>query len=205
MPHTTGEDIVSRKYDEWTGGKYSLEARVSVFEHIRDIPYAIVGELRDPDTGPAGILTMNRGSCVPKHFLLGRMFEKLGLEVKYASYLFSWDDPRILYPGELRDLVRRMPLTAHLACKVKIEGTWVLVDATWDLPLGKMGFPVNKFWNGLADTENAVLPIAEVVHESLEERVRYAAKKRESYTDDEKRVYEELTIKLNAWLESVRK
>jgi hypothetical protein len=198
------KNIIGIKYNEWTSGKDPLSARIAVFEHIRDIPYAIVPELRDPHAGPPGLLTMNKGSCVPKHFLLALMFEKLGLKIKYATYLFKWDDPRIKYPDELRKLVRRMPVTGHLACKALINGKWVLVDATWDLPLKKMGFPVNERWDGVSDTQNAVIPIEEIVHENLDERVDHSAKQRRSYTDEEIRVYEELTGKLNTWLASVR-
>jgi hypothetical protein len=35
----------------------------------------------------------------------------------------------------------------------------VLVDATWDPPLAKAGFPVNMDWDGYSDTECAVKPL----------------------------------------------
>lgn len=197
-------DLITEKFDLWTKGLDEKSARISVYENIRDIPYALVAELRDPHTGPCGLLKLNRGSCVPKHFLLALMFERLKIPVKYASYLFKWDDPGIKYPGDLRLLTRRMPVTAHLACKAEIEGRWILLDATWDTPLKKVGFPVNGKWDGVSETHNAVTPIKEIIHSSLEERVAFSAEHRKSYTRDESEAYEEFTKKLNPWLESLR-
>jgi hypothetical protein len=42
---------------------------------------------------------------------------------------------------------------------VQIGCRWVLVDATWDSPLKKAGFPVNEHWDGISDTMCAVLPL----------------------------------------------
>ncbi|MDD4137527.1 MAG: hypothetical protein PHT99_06500, partial [Methanoregula sp.] len=60
---------------------------------------------------------------------------------------------------ELRRLAAVMPVAYHLACRVRINGRWVLVDATWDRPLAKGGFPVNEYWDGYADTKCAVKPL----------------------------------------------
>jgi hypothetical protein len=49
-----------------------------------------------------------------------------------------------------------MPPSRHLACKVDIDGRLVLVDATLDPPLERLGLPVNKKWDGKSDT---LLPI----------------------------------------------
>ena len=87
-------DIIAKKFKEWTAGLEPVAARVSIFEHIRDIPYAIVAQLRDPVTGPVKILKLNKGSCVPKHFLLALMFKKLGLtdaQKAQAKAIFKTD------------------------------------------------------------------------------------------------------------------
>lgn len=199
------DNIIEEKFKEWTGSGDALAARVAVFEHIRDIPYALVPELRDPETGPAGILKLCKGSCVPKHYLLGMLFTKMGLAVKYASYIFDWDDKEIKYPSALRALTKEMPITAHLACKVNINGKWVLVDATWDPPLVKYGFPVNKKWDGLSDCRSAVTPIKEIIHETLDEFVRFADERRKVYTEEEKETYAKFTTQLNDWLVIIRK
>lgn len=153
-------DIIDRTLLEWTRGLSAKAARIAVFNKVRDIPYAIVPELNDPQRF-VDILKLNRGSCTPKHFLLCHIFEKLGLEVLYAVYPFLWSDFEALYPRELRDLARTMPVGCHLACRVDIEGQLVLVDATIDPALQKLGLPVNNEWDGFGDTLLAMDPCGE--------------------------------------------
>jgi len=198
------DNLIEDKLKEWAGSKNSLAARIAVFENIRDIPYALISELRDPLTGPAGILKLNKGSCVPKHFLLGLLFNKMGIAAKYVSYLYDWNDKEIQYPHALRELTKEMPITAHLACKAYINKKWVLVDATWDLPLKNYGFPVNEKWDGFGDCKNAVKPIKEMIHKTLEERVQYSDDCRRFYTEKEKKTYEIFTAQLNEWLAMIR-
>ena len=198
------EDIITAKFNEWTRGKDPRAARIAVFEHIRDIPYAIVPSLRDPVAGPLGLLKLCKGSCVPKHFLLADMFGRLGINIKYATYRFSWDDPIIKYPPDLRALTKKMPITGHLACKAMIDNKLVLVDATFDMPLKRAGYPVNENWDGVDGTKNAVTVIKEIVHESLEERLEYDTAMRNAFTAEEKAAYDEFIQKLNSWLEEIR-
>jgi hypothetical protein len=86
------------------------------------------------------------------------MYQRLGFEVVYATFPFHWNDPDLRYPHELRQLADDLPVAHHLACHVRINDRWVLVDATWDRPLKRAGFPVNEHWNGRADTLCAVKP-----------------------------------------------
>jgi transglutaminase-like putative cysteine protease len=199
------EDIILNAFTEWTAHLDAKEARVAVYNHIRDISYAIVSELRDPATGPAGMLKLGKGSCIPKHFLLGMLFEKLNIPVKYATYLFSWDDPRVKYPPDLRRTVKLLPKGTHLACQAYIEGQWILIDATWDSALKRAGFPVNESWDGIRPAKNAVSPIKEIIHDTLEDRVKYAAEHRKSWTDAEVQAYEGFPVIFNAWLDTCRK
>ena len=199
------DKLIIKRFNAWTKGHSAEEARISVFEHIRDIPYAIVPELRDPDTGPVGLIKLNKGSCVPKHFLMAFMLGELGLSVKYANYLFSWDDPAIKYPESIKKILPAMPVTAHLACKAYINNRWALVDATYDLPLKKAGFMVTERWDGRSDTKNAVRPLEEIVHEVPESMVRYTTERRSGYTEKEKAAYAQFTKELNSWLEEIRK
>lgn len=145
----------AEKFKQWTKGKGLLAARVSIYERIRDIPYAIVPELIDSERYPE-ILAMGRGSCTPKHFLLCDMYQELGMSVLFAGYPFRWDEVDVDYPAKLRRLAESMPMSYHVACKVEIEGSLVLVDATLDPALEKLGLPVNKQWDGVSDT---VLPM----------------------------------------------
>lgn len=192
------------KFDEWTKGKRPREARISVFEHIRDIPYAIVPELRDPKVAAERFLEINKGACQPKHYLLGRYFAKLGIPVKYMTYEFLWDDPAVKYPAELRRMTKELPPAYHLAVKANIEGRWVLVDATWDKPLAKLEFPVNESWDGVSDIRNAVVPISEVEHATVEERYAYEMGKRALLTEKDKALYSEFVKKFNEWIAAER-
>ncbi len=189
---------------EWTAGLGQKEARISVYNHLRDIPYMIVLELRDPVAGPAGILKQFKGSCIPKHFLLGILFEKLNIPIEYVTYLFSWDDPGVKYPSTLREIVRVMPIGTHLACKAYIEDKWILIDATWDVSLKKAGFPVNERWDGISNTKNAVKPMKEIIHDSVEDRIKYTAQHRSLWTDAEIQAHEKFPPLFNAWLDSLR-
>lgn len=151
--------LVDEKFREWTAGLDGIDGAISVFEHIRDIPYSLVIPMTNPDTAPEQILWLGKGYCGPKHYLLAEMFRRLGYEVVYATFPFLWNDRDLLYPPELRELATGLPVVHHLACRVRINNCWVLVDATWDLPLARGGFPVNERWDGLVDTLCAVKPL----------------------------------------------
>lgn len=190
-------DIVSEKFLEWTRGKEPKEARIKIFEEIRNIPFAIVPELNHPQRYQE-ILKIGKGSCTPKHLLMAEMFERLGILVLYLIYQFSWNEFEIDYPPELKKLIQEMPISYHLACQAEIEGKPVLVDATLDPPLEKLGLPVNKKWDGLSDALLAVKPLreAEPYHPSEIYLMEVPAL-------DEKPLA--FYNKLNSWLDRVRK
>jgi len=146
-------------FTEWTRGLDTRESMISIFSHIRDIPYSFVVSVPDPITSPQQLLVAGKGSCGPKHHLLAEMYRKLNLSVVFATIAFSWNDPDLSYPPELRKKAVRLPVAYHLACRVQIGCRWILVDATWDLPLGRAGFPVNDHWDGYSETRCAVKPL----------------------------------------------
>ncbi len=148
--------LVDEKFSEWTAGLDRKGALISVFEHIRDIPYSLGIPMKDPDTAPEQILMFGKGNCGPKHYLLAEMYRRLGYEVAFATFPFLWNDPDLLYPPGLRQLSTGLPVAHHLACRVRINNRWILVDATWDTPLERGGFPVNTHWDGMNDTLCAV-------------------------------------------------
>jgi hypothetical protein len=153
-------NIVDEKFNEWTEGLDPLQARISVFRHIRDIPYAVVPAVMDY-RGYRNILKIGQGSCTPKHFLLCEMFQRLGLPVFYVVYPHRWAEiAKIMgeYSERLEEMALALPVTRHLACKVEIDGRLVLVDATLDLPLQKAGFTVNAGWDGKSDMLLPVTP-----------------------------------------------
>ena len=87
----------------------------------------------------------------------------MGLNVVFATIAFLWSDRDLQYPPKLRALAARLPVAHHIACRVQIGGRWVLVDATWDPPLKKGGFPINENWDGYSETRCAVKPLRSAV------------------------------------------
>ena len=197
-------DIVQSTFEEWTRGLGPREARISVFNHIRDIPYALIPEIRSSERGPSGVLTWKAGSCTPKHFLLGAMFEKLGIRVIYVTFPFSWNQPNIAYPRELRELVQVLPTEYHLACRAYIDDAWVLVDATWDPSLKDVGFPVNENWDGESDTRVALVYRDVIVHGSAAERDEFVKKQKEKWSKGDELRTAKFIVGLNKWLEEIR-
>lgn len=198
------KDILAEEFSLWTKNLPAPKDRISIFEHIRDIPYAIIPELRDPQVGPAGLLELKQGSCQPKHFLLAIFFQKLNIPTKYVTYPFYWFKLNVKYPLAVKKILSQLPSAYHLACKVYLDGRWVLLDATYDPALKKAGFPVNLAWDGTSDTLNAVLPEEEIIHENLQERVDYERQKRSLYTEKEKIIYAGFVKELNQWLQQIR-
>jgi len=226
--------LVNKAFEEWTHGLDLRESRISIFEHIRDIPYSLIVPMTDPKTAPERILSIGKGNCGPKHYLLAAMYRKLGLDVVYATFPFLWNDPAIHYPPELRQLADGMPVAYHLACRVRLNGRWVLVDATWDRSLAKGGFPVNEHWDGLAEMKCAVNPLRSAVrtaycrtatdepcrsdreaelnpldgeqnHGDEEDHVRHYHEKTRMRTPEEIGKIARFYPEFDAWLEEIRK
>jgi hypothetical protein len=202
----TMHNIIRKAFDEWTTDVNPEDKRIRIFQHIRDIPFLLTGII-DPENGPVELLKQNRGSCSPKHFLLGAMYQKLNIPVKYASYPFMWSDLDVDYPGKLRKLADKLPVMPHLASKAYINGKWVLLDVTWDPSLKRVGFPVNEDWDGFSNTVNAVPPQEEIIHETIRERVEYldSFESEPPYTEEQNRLIDEFCTELNNWVENVRK
>lgn len=189
-------EIVDEKFTLWTQGKNALQARLSIYQRVRDIPYAVILELNDAKRY-VEILKYGKGSCMPKHFLLCNMFERLGMLVFYVVYPFRWDEVKISYPAQLRRLAEQLPTGYHLACRVEIEEKLVLVDATLDPALDKLGLPVNKEWDGMSNTLLPITPCGEeqIYHPSEANLVEA------QYDEKSMTFYREL----NQWLEEVRR
>ena len=187
--------IIDERLRQWTGGKDPLHARISIYEKIRDIPYAVIPELNSAEKYHE-ILTLEKGSCTPKHLLLCNMYQRLGMMVLFAVYPFRWDEFEIDYPPQLRRLARQLTTSYHLACRIEIGSELVLVDATADLPLEKLGITVNKTWDGISNTSLPVTPCGE-------EALYHPAEAKLTQTQYDKKA---LTFyeKLNQWLAKQR-
>jgi hypothetical protein len=195
---TTTEAFLEETFRQWTVGKDAVQARISIYENIRDIPYAVLPELNSADRF-ADILTVRRGSCTPKHFLLCNMFQRLGLTVLFAVYPFRWGEPADIMVGKLeplREMTKTLPMSHHLACRVDIDGRLVLVDATLDPSLGKAGMVVNHEWDGFSDTLLPMTPCGdEQLYHPLEAHLMEARSGQQ---------WLEFYDKLNTCLEQVR-
>ena len=154
------DDLIGLNLKKWTNAKSGQEALIGIFNCIRDIPYSVLPELNDPQNYKR-ILELNAGSCTPKHLLMAEMYGRLGLDVLLVVYPYRWAEFEELYPPKLWKLAQLMPPVNHLACRVFLNGRYVLVDATIDLPLGSIGLPVNEHWDGESDTLLPVLPTGE--------------------------------------------
>ena len=188
-------ELVEGKFREWIRGDDVVSARVSIFEKIRDIPYAVIPEINDAERY-VDILRLGKGSCTPKHFLLCNMYQKLGLMVLYVVYPFRWDEVEIEYPRRLKRLAEAMSTSYHIACKVDIGGELVLVDATLDPVLKGLGLPVNMQWDG---TSNTLFPVDPCGEEQLyHPSEAHLAQPR---VDEDSLIF---YGELNAWLEKVR-
>jgi len=154
------EDLIGSKLWEWTSGRTGRDAMIAVYNKIRDVPYGVLPGLNHP-TCYLRILETNMGSCTPKHLLMCNMYQRLGLNVLYAVYPYRWAEFEELYPKELWKLALKMAPAFHLACRVEINGRYALVDATMDTPLGRIGLPINKSWDGESDTVLPILPVGE--------------------------------------------
>jgi hypothetical protein len=155
---------INKVFREWVDGKDPVQARIAVFEKIRDIPYAVIPELIDARRY-VNILRIGRGSCTPKHFLLAEMFRRLGLLVLFTAYPYRWGERSEImdnYPCKLKEMADRQPIAYHLSCKVEIEGRFVLVDATLDSALSKLPLlPVNLEWDGFSNMQLPMTPVGE--------------------------------------------
>jgi hypothetical protein len=226
--------LVEEKFREWTAGLDTHDSLVSVFQHIRDIPYALIVPANEGATDAERILIAEKGSCGAKHYLMAEMYRKMGVDVVYATFPFLWNNPDLRYPPELRQLATGLPIAYHLACRIRTGNRWVLVDATWDLPLKPAGFPINEYWDGWADTLCAVKPLRSAVrtafcrtatnepcrndrerdlnpldgeldHFDEEERGRFYNQKTGMRTPDETHRTRMFFEKFDAWLGVIRK
>jgi hypothetical protein len=197
-------NIIERTLDSWTEGDMSPRSRVKVFNRIREIPYAVVQKQLNARKGPLLMLKSRRGSCLPKHYLMGDMLERLGIRTRYCVFTFRWSDLELVAPQAVVSLGQRIPVTYHLACEALPGDRWVLLDATWDDALKGAGFPVNDSWDGHGDTALAVPPLDKTVFENAAECDRWIKKRYSGYTLTDKLELSRFSIEFNRWLVKVR-
>jgi hypothetical protein len=123
----------------------ALQQRIACFEFIRDIPFHIGLNGRDPSY-----------NCVTKCDMLATMLSSLDLKSRQILCTFDWTETSL--PPDILALPRD-PGETHLFLQVYIPEIreWVNCDPPWNKQLKKAKFPIAK-WDGLGHTTLAVKP-----------------------------------------------
>jgi hypothetical protein len=186
------DELMDKKFEEWTKDRNELGKRINVFNKIKDIPYG-VNKTNDAET----MLNLNRGHCYPKHALLAHFLNKLNIETKILGYECKWSKLEFL-PEKLKELAinhERFVRIGHVFVLARINKTWVRLDVSWDSGLKNAGFPVNE-WGGFGNTAHGFEPVGKttVMNDlSINER-NHRSKEMMVFYDS-----------LNEWLESLRR
>lgn len=161
-------EIIQEKFHEWTRGANLVEARIRLFEKVRDLPYCYPAS-RDP----AEVLRLERGSCSGKHYLLGELYRLLKLPVRHMICRHRFNESAIGFPEEMQAMLRKNEIVdLHDYLQIQVDGNWIDIDATWQRSLREFGFPVNEDWDGKSPMLLSVVPDEESVTDSDPERMK---------------------------------
>ncbi len=163
-----GDEIIRRKFDEWTRGCDAVRARIALFEAVRDIPYRYPAS-RDP----AIVLQQGSGSCSGKHYLLGELYRLLGVRVRHMICTHRFNESAIVFPQPMQELLRKNEIVdLHDYLQIAVDDEWVDVDATWPRGLREFGFPVNEDWDGKSAMPLSVVSTDVTVADHNPERLK---------------------------------
>jgi len=163
-----GPDLLGDALREWTRGCGPLQARVVLFERVRDMAYAYPAS-RDP----LEVLRLRRGSCSGKHYLLGALFRGIGLPVRHMICTHRFNESPIVFPEPMQHLLEKNEIVdCHDYLQIEVDGEWVDVDATWERGLREFGFPVNEDWDGRSPMPLSVVPEELAIAERDPERLK---------------------------------
>jgi hypothetical protein len=169
---------------------------VQAFYKIREVPYVI--SRKTPEEMKEG----GKGSCYHKHAWLAEELQELGIPVKFVTYQFKWG-ATLSMPTQLKQQAKKLSSGTHLFLKVKMDGNWLNVDATWNSMMKEHGFPVNE-WNGKTSTRLAVKPLGEMEEfDSLEGVNGYVKKHHDTKPDKKQR--QKYFQDFNEWIKKVQK
>ena len=136
--------LIDQKYADWIAGLEPLQARIALFERVRDIPYRYPAS-RDPEE----VLRSGFGTCSGKHYLLGELYRRLGLTVRHMICSHRFNESDLPFPDAMQAMLRRDEIVdMHDYLQVEVNGEWIDVDATWERGLRDFGFPVTENWDG---------------------------------------------------------
>jgi len=150
---------------------------MEIFNEVRDTPFdcgVITEKPRDIKSTIELLQKIGRGACSPKHYLLGKKLEDLGLDVDYLSFPFKWGDLGVVFPKDLQALSVQVPVQYHLSLGLTLDRYSCLLDATWDRKLKKYGFRVNEIPFFPSHNALGVQPCGEpVIHRTAQDRWDY--------------------------------
>jgi hypothetical protein len=135
----------------------------TAYRLVRDMPYRRASD-REPET----ILREWTGTCSGKHYLLGELFDELGLAsmLMIATHEFTPENSPWL-PPHLASEVRLAPVPdVHNFLRVEhdqVMHEWMTVDATWPASAHTLGIPSNAAFEPGRDQVIACDPI-EIFH-----------------------------------------
>jgi len=163
-----GNDLILQTLQAWTKDRDPVQARIAVFERVRDIPYAYPAS-RDP----IEVLESGRGSCSGKHYLLGEMYRLLGLKVRHMICTHRFNEAPLVFPPHMQAMLQKNEIIdLHDYLQLWIDDSWLDIDATWERGLREFGFPVNEEWDGTNGMLLSVVPEDFAVAERDPERLK---------------------------------
>lgn len=142
------DEAIAAFVERVAAGRTEIGARVALFRAVRDLPYATNGA-----HDAAGLVEQRRGSCLAKADLLAWGLAQLACETRLVRWL-SILPPE---PSEVDLLPSRDDIHTAVEARVTRGASWILVDATHDLPLATGGLTVAE-WDGVSDTPPAYPP-----------------------------------------------
>jgi hypothetical protein len=181
--------------------KEPRDTRTKLFTLVRNIPYQTraIKSINDPVLGIKIILQHKEGSCTPKHYLLGKAFELLGYKVNYCCFPFLWSSTSLSFPHHIAQLAQHCTTDNHYALKVLLNGSWILVDATWDPALASIGAHINE-WDGQSDTICAVDALEEVCLANAKQHAIYRDRHIKQLSSKHRQARTDFYTALDLWL-----
>ncbi len=164
-------------------------------ELVREIPYKILENFN-----PSQMLKEGKGSCTPKHIFLASYLKKIGVPFTFLVISFHFKKANIAFPRSKLKIVHALPLTYHIALKVKIKNKFKIVDVTWDSKL--KGFPINNLWDGESDMILGVTP-EKIFETSVDPRI-FTKTLKQAFTPQEKEHIKKFVLFFNDFLEKAR-
>ncbi len=149
----TGHATLACFLDEFTTSGLPVNV-LTLFHAVRNIPYLSTG-----DRSLKGILQRRAGSCSSKHILLAALLNKIGIPARVELVLGDFATPfRNAHniPSGFVDAARPGIRDIHNILRADLNGTSVILDATWHDAMLPFNMRVNNTWNGMGDALIAV-------------------------------------------------